>query len=469
VTAPVQTITVQGVEVQVPRGGWHPPNTVGDSDPNIVKAKVYLGRFSYGKPANDGTPIYTEAFGKALGTFQDRRNDEIARGVKLGPRMDRRGWLDYNTKVQLDIEPRPGAGANPPPAHVITDTFAISAPGSGVDWWVGPPFNTCEWLKENAGVRHFPAGYPKGGYLGLMGGDSAQSYLDTIALEDHEVERRLREDILTIYGVHLAPGQAITEAQVSQLPRAFQIILVGYSQSADGIIRAAARLFGDGGVFALLRRFLKAIVAFGNPARQGGPTRYGRNPKGKGISEWVAPPWLAALIIDVVTETPTAPDFYACNTSRIAHIAYQVVINAETELPFIVYLAKLVIPALLGLLTGGFLGGGGGGLLGGLGGLAGMAGAIPLLASVTGMSGSALTPLVGYAQTNDDSAEAVSAEIAKILTPTGILTSIPELIGLLMALPGIQTHGLYEQPQPEFGGLTGVQVALNAVRPLIGA
>ena len=464
---------------------WHPPNAVGDSDPKIVLAKQYLRRFSYGKAANDGTPIYTAAFGEALKTFQAKRNDEIDHGTKPGPRIDlpaRAGWFDYATKVQLDIEPHPG-GANPPPAHIATNTHALSAPGSGADWWMGPPFNMCEWLKDNLGVHHWPCGYPKGGYLGLMGGSSAQSYIDTIALEDVEVERRIREDVLASYGIRLAPGQPVTADVVAKLPRDFKLLLAGYSQSADGIIRSAARLFGDGGVFELLRPFLVGIVAFGNPARQGGPTRYGRNPKGKGISQWIAPSWLARLIIDIVTETPTAPDFYACNTSQIAHIAYQVVINAETELPFLVYLAKLVIPALLGLLSGGLLsgGGGGGGLLGGLlgglgglsgglGGLLGMTGAVPLLSSVTGMSGTALTPLVAAAQTgSDDSAEAVSAEIAQKLTLAGIVTSIPELIGLLMALPGIQTHGGYEEPKPEFGGLTGVQVALNQVRPLIAA
>ncbi|AYD82044.1 lysin B [Mycobacterium phage Saguaro] len=460
-----QRITVAGVEVEVPRGGWHPPNTVGDIDPNIVKAKQYMRRFSYGREANDGTPVYTEAFGEALRTFQERRNAEIDRGDKLGPKMARPGWLDYDTKIQMEIEPRPG-GANPPPPRIVTDSHYLSAPGSGVDWWVGPPFNTGEWLKDNAGVHHWPVGYPKGGYLGLMGGDSAQSYLDTIALQDREIERRIREDILPGYGVRLAPGQPISAATVAALPASFKLMLAGYSQSADGAIRAAARLFGPGGVFEALRPRLQGVLAFGNPARQGGPTRYGRNPRGKGISEWVAPPWLAPLIIEVVVETGT-PDFYACNTSRIAHIAYDVIVQAETELPFLVFLAKLVVPALLSVLTGGFLGGGGGGLFGGLGGLLNMAGAIPLLAGVTGMSGGQLTPIVNAAQAHDISADAVAGEIAKILTPMGLLASVPELIGLLMALPGIGTHAEYEIPKPEFGNITGVQMALNLIRPLL--
>ncbi|QGH75298.1 lysin B [Mycobacterium phage Quesadilla] len=451
-----------------PAPAWHPPNTVGDIDPNIVKAKQYLRRFSYGQPANDGTPLYTEAFGEALRTFQSKRNDEIARGAKPGPRMNRPGWLDYDTKVQLEIEPRAG-GANPPPPHLVTDSHFLSAPGSGVDWWVGPPFNMGEWLKDNAGVHHWPCGYPKGGYLGLMGGDSGQSYIDTIALEAVEFERRIREDILPGYGVKLQPGQAITDAQVASLPASFKLMPCGYSQSADGIIQACAKLFGEGGVFEALRPKLVGIVAFGNPARQGGPTRYGRNPKGKGISGYVAPPWLAALIIDIVTETPTAPDFYACNTSEIAAIAYDIVVRAETQLPFIVYLGKVIIPTLLKVVTGagGLLGGGGGGLFGGLSGLLGNAATIPLLSGLTGLSGGQLVPIVNAAQTDDGEADAVAARIAAKLSLMGIVMAVPELIGLLMALPGIQTHGLYEQPQPEFGGLSGVQVALNLARPLL--
>lgn len=456
--------------IEVPRGAWHPPNTPGDSDAKIVLAKQKLSRFSYGKPANDGTPLYTEAFGAALTEFQKRRNAEIDRGQKPGPKMTRLGWFDYDTKVQLEIEPRPGAGANPPPAHIATNSHFLSAPGSGVNWWVGPPFNTGEWLKDNAGVHHWPCGYPIGGYLGLMGGESSQSYIDTIELEAIEIERRIREDVLPSYGVHLSPGQPISAADISRLPGDFKLMLCGYSQSADGAIQAAARLFGPGGVFELLRPFLKGILAYGNPARQGGPTRYGRNPKGKGIGGFVAPPWLAALIIDIVVESGT-PDFYACNTSEIAAIAYDIVVRAETQLPFMVYLAKVAVPVMLKVVTGagGLLGGGGGlgGLLGGLGGLLGSAATIPLLSGLTGLSGGQLVPIVNAAQTDDGEADAVAARIAAKLSLMGILTSIPELIMLLVALPGIMSHGEYEIPKAEFGNITGVQVGLNMVRPLL--
>ncbi|AGU92061.1 lysin B [Mycobacterium phage Bane1] len=441
-----------------PAPAWHPPNTVGDVDPNIVLAKQKLAKYSYGKPANDGTPIYTAEFGAALAEYQRRRNVEIDQGKYLPPRMTALGTLDYATKVQMEIVPRAGGGANPPPAAIITDAHFLSSPGSGADWWIGPSFEVGEWLKTNAGVRHWPLGYPKGGYLGLMGGDSAQSYLDTIALEGAELERRIREDILPLYGIKLAPGEVISMEDVDQLPAGFKLILSGYSQSADGIIRAAARLFGDGGIFAALRSFVKGILVFGNPARQGGATRYGRSPRGKGISGYVAPSWLAALIIDVVTETPTAPDFYACNVSPIATAVYEVVIHAETELPFVLYLAKLVIPAILNLVSGGIFG------AGGVGGQLGSAATVPILAGLTGMSGGQLLPFVNMAQQGDDE---LLAPLIAALSPTGLLMSLPQLIGLLLALPGIQTHGEYHLPKPEFGGRTGIQVGIDLVRPLL--
>jgi hypothetical protein len=464
---------------------WAPPSKVGDADASIAAAKAILEHVasSYASGVNDGTPFYTAKFGTVLTEFGTRVNTSVAKGTRAGPVIPKPGTLDWATKVQLGILPRVSSPA-PPPSVKVTDTHFLSSPGSGADWWVGPSFEVGKFL-EGRGVQHWPLGYPKGGYLGLMGGDSAQSYVDTIALEDREHERRIREDVLPRYGIRLAPGEAVTDEHVARLPAAFKLIASGYSQSADGIIKSVARLFGDGGIFAKLRRYLKAILVFGNPARQGGTTRYGRTPKGSGISGYVAPAWLAALIVDVVTESPMAPDFYACCTSKIARMAYEVIIHAETDVPFVVYLAKIAIPAILKLLSGGLLGGSSGGLLGGLGGglggllggssgglLGGLLGgggvssaaAIPVLSMASGMSGSALTPLVGMALGGGDEPP---QELLDMLSIQGLLTNLPELIALLLALPGIQTHGEYHLPKDEFGGRTGIQVGCDLMLPLI--
>lgn len=463
---------------------WAPPSKVGDVDASIAAAKVILEHVaaSYAKGVDDGTPFYTERFGTVIVDYSKRVNTSIAKGTRQGPTIPTPGVFDWATKTQLGILPRANTPA-PPAAVKVTDTHFISSPGSGADWWVGPSYEVGKFL-ETRGVQHWPLGYPKGGYFGLMGGDSAQSYIDTIRLEDVEQERRIREDILARYGVKVAAGEFVTDEHVARLPAALKIIVSGYSQSADGIIRSIARLFGDGGVFAKLRKFLKAILVFGNPARQGGATRYGRTPKGTGISGYVAPAWLTPLIADVVTETPMAPDFYACCTSKIARMAYEVVIHAETETPFVVYLAKIAIPAMLNLLSGGLAGGAGGGLLGGiLGGGGGLLGgllgggagggilggvlgnaAVPMLAGATGMSGSALTPLVGMAFGGGDEPP---QELVNMLSLQGLLTNLPELIALLLALPGIQTHGEYHLPKDEFGGRTGIQVGCDLMLPIV--
>src|SRR4051794_32067961 len=69
--------------------------------------------------------------------------------------------------------------------------WGYSAPGSGVPWWIGPPFDLGEWCKNVLNLNHQPLGYDIGGYLGLMGGDPKNSYNDIIAQEDAELEKQL--------------------------------------------------------------------------------------------------------------------------------------------------------------------------------------------------------------------------------------------------------------------------------------
>lgn len=449
---------------------YQPPSQPGQQHPAIPAAKVILeARYSsYAAGVNDGSPFYTVRFGEVLREFGRRVNDDIAKNKRPGPKIPTPGVFDWATQVQLGIIAR-AAGtptpAQPAPPAKLTDTWLLSAPGSGVPWNVGPPFELGEIMLRENGVHHLPLGYQIGGYMGFMGGDSKDSYLDIIRYCDVENERRIREDILPKYGIHLLPGEVITAEQVKRLPAKFKLVLVGYSQSAEALIRSAARLFGDGGVFELLRPFLKAVIAFGNPVRVGGATRYGRTPPGSGISDWRPPAWLAALVIDIVNEGPGAPDFYACTTSRIAKLAYGVIVRAETELPFVMFLAKIVIPAMLNLLTMGLAGGAFGGLFGGL---LGNTAAIPLLGGATGLSGNALTPLMGMAQADIDPAgDAIIRQIVDMLTPLGLLGSLPELIGLLIGLQGIAVHGDYFAPKPEFGNRNGVQVAIDQLRPIV--
>src|SRR6185437_3433632 len=69
--------------------------------------------------------------------------------------------------------------------------WCYSAPGSGVPWNVGPPFDLGEWCKLVLDLNHQPVGYPIGGYMGLMGGDPKYSYNDIIGFEAAELGRLL--------------------------------------------------------------------------------------------------------------------------------------------------------------------------------------------------------------------------------------------------------------------------------------
>ena len=51
------------------------------------------------------------------------------------------------------------------------------------------------------------------------------------------------------------------------------------------------------------------------------------------------------------------------------------------------------------------------------------------------------------------------------LSAKGLLTigGITKLFKTLAALPGIDTHGRYWEPRPEFGGRTGIQVGCDVL------
>ena len=54
-------------------------------------------------------------------------------------------------------------------------------------------------------------------------------------------------------------------------------------------------------------------------------------------------------------------------------------------------------------------------------------------------------------------------ELIELLSVQGLLTSLPDLLSLIVALPGLQAHGAYHLPVAEFGGKTGPQVAYDVI------
>jgi hypothetical protein len=305
--------------------------------------------------------------------------------------------------------------------------WCYSAPGSGAPWWLGPPFDLGEWCKLVLNLNHQPIGYPIGGYLGLMGGDPGTSYIDVVNSLTAELDR-----LLSINPDRNNP--------------ALELWLFGYSQSADAIKQAALILFSEGGKYAALRPRINGLVLFGDPARRPGPTKVGTNPPGRGIAQKTYPAWLEALVWDIVNQSPT-PDFYAAVTDHIRPLFYDWFIRAETSLSFVIYSAQIVIPALLNLLAPG------------MGNLESML-TIPILSSASGLPGNQLAPLVGGVLGSN---EAPDPELIKFLSIQGILTSLPDLLSLLIALPGLQVHGDYYAPKDEFGGRSGVQVGCDIV------
>lgn len=325
------------------------------------------------------------------------------------------------------------AGAKPtPPRRPI---WFYSCPGSGADFWLGPSHDLGEMMAGRAfngpgraslNINHQPVSFAKGGYLGLLGGDPKFSYIDVILDQRKSIEWLLdnNPDVQTA----MVKRREDTPAKVD-----VELWFSGYSQSADGVLEAINALFGDGGKYALIRDRINGLILFGNPAT---PVT--------GIARKTFPQWLN----DLTRNINTGNDFYAVAPDKIRPLFYEWFIQAETEIPFVVYCAQIIIPAIanlipvLGPLTGPFFP-----LL--LVGQIGLAALLPLLTLVVGgVNGTAAQP---------------NPKLIELLSVQGLLTSLPDLLGLLMALPGLQSHGAYHLPLPDFGGRTGPQVGFDIV------
>lgn len=308
------------------------------------------------------------------------------------------------------------------PAAATSTTWVYTAAGTGAPWWVGPQFEIGKHA-EFRGLNHQPLAYPAGGFLGQP--DPKLSYNESIAILKNEWARLLR---LNTVG---------------------DIVTIGYSQSADGLQRAAAELFGEDGEFESQRHRLRMAVMLGNPTRVPGPTKLGNNPKGAGIARWYPPDWLQDATVDITTHD----DLYACATNNtLVPLFYPWFVKAETELPFVAYSAQIIIPAIASyfgiaapLLTG---------ALG--------AGGVTALAFFTRIAVPALTQMLGAAS----DAPPPDPKLVAALSAQGVLGDIPRLIRTLRALAGIHAHNSYHVPRPEFGGRTGITVGFQLIDQL---
>lgn len=329
----------------------------------------------------------------------------------------------------------PGA-SGPPIVQARRPITFYSCPGSGSDYWMGPSHDVGEMLcgrnfnepgRQSLNINHQPVSFQKGGYLGLMGGDSTFSYIDVINDQKASIRSLLQSngDLGNPKG---------------------ELWFSGYSQSADGLLEAILDLFGDGGQFFDHRNKINGLICFGNPAT---PVT--------GIARKTFPAWLNKLVFQVNATN----DFYAVAKDKIRPAFYAEIIKAEMELPFFVHLLRVAIPIIEAWaeLVLPFLAP----LLGGFGPMVQLG-----LGAINGLQGignsSDFGRLLGMAGSGDD--WETTNKIRDILSPTGLLASIPDLIALIAALPGLQAHNGYHAicpPRPEFGNRVGTQYAYDHI------
>ncbi|MGV0793005.1 peptidoglycan-binding domain-containing protein [Mycolicibacterium sp. XJ1819] len=313
------------------------------------------------------------------------------------------------------------AGAKPAPAR--RPIWFYSCPGSGADYWLGPSHDLGQMVagkgfngpdRESLNINHQPVSFVKGGYLGLMGGDPQFSYIDVITDQAKSIEWLLDNNPDVQAAMTARRGDARAKVDV-------ELWFSGYSQSADGLLEAINHLFGDGRKFALIRDRINGLILFGNPAT---PVT--------GIARKTFPDWLNRATHNI----NTPDDFYAVARDKIRPLFYEWFIRAETEIPFVVYSAQIIIPAIARLLPG-------------VGAL--MTAPLSLLLSVIpgGQAAASQPP---------------NPELIALLSAQGLLTSAPDLMAIVAALPGLQSHGAYHwPPHPFFGNRTGPQVGYDII------
>ncbi|MFN3005157.1 peptidoglycan-binding protein [Mycolicibacterium wolinskyi] len=427
---------------------WAPPSNVGDTDPLISDAKEILDNYKYGqalkpeKAAGGYTDTYTAEFGDALRGYGPAVNEQIRKGQRQTPYISAAaltGVFDWTVKSQMGFLDTPVT----PPVVAHRPIYIFSAPGSGAKNDVGPGNDLGVWAQDVLKINHRRLVYPIGGYLGALGGDPGLSYIEVIAALDADLERQI-EQALRDEG--LDPDNPDTWADTD-----IEFWFTAYSQSADGIKKAVARLFGDGGRFEKLRSRINGLILYGDPSRRRGPVKRGAgvegyNPKGWGIARYEGPAWLEALTYSITTNG----DMYACaEDDTLLAGFYRWFIAAETSLSFVAFSAGIVIPAIASYL----------GIVGPLiGGVFGNAGA-QIVSMATGVGIPFLTKVLSTGAVEDP----YVTQLRNDLSAQGLLTlgGITRVIKTLAALPGVDTHNRYWEPRPEFGGRTGIQVGCD--------
>lgn len=325
-------------------------------------------------------------------------------------------------------------------------------PGSGADFTVGPSHEVARFAEERHGFRDQGVQFAQGGYLGLMGGDSSLSYVES----NDDMKKSL-------YWLH--DNNPDLQALLAQLnagkPATVPLDLVysGYSKSADGLEDWLEEAFGDGGRYAKARGWIRLVIQFGNPSKQkdkdGGVP--GWNPPGWGISRKIRSKWLKDKVVSITNPG----DFYAVvpDSDDIRPPFYAEIVTADAQLGYFVHILNIGIQVALNALP----------LFGPLLGGIGMGAGIQIVGQMAGL-GAGMLPMLTQAAGGMQAAghdTDVDAKLIQLLSLQGVITHIDDLFGLIAALPGLQNHGAYHMPFPELGNRTGIQVGCDLMNLLV--
>ena len=348
----------------------------------------------------------------------------------------------------------PGWSA-PPVVKPRRKIWITSSPGSGADPELGPSHDLGERCVRELNLNHEMLRFKKGGYLGFMGGDPTYSYYEVTwsqckakeAFLDNNADAQEAMKLAKLAAARLFPGtpeNLLNDEQLVLIAKEleFEQHDSGYSQSAEGIEDAAEYLYGDPGYihygdpdqaastgkYRLIRHCLKLIVNFGNPST---PVT--------GISRKVRPEWLAKKIRNVNYDN----DFYAKvpASDKIRPAFYQIIVEAETELPFFARIIRVAIPIIQewAKVAVPFVAP----LLGNFGPL--LVTGLSMLNGLQGIgSNQNLGGLLGLAgQATSEREKKIDQDIIDLLKPMGLVTNAIPLVQLVGSLPGLEAHGRY--------------------------
>lgn len=396
------------------------------------------------KWAKANFPSYFAILGDIDGYFGTSDSNFVkemqTRLVKQGKSLVINGIFDALTASLVGYKGGVGTGGAVDTGKRRQGAWCYNMPGSGADYSVGPAHQVAVHADKVHGFRDQGVEFAQGGYLGFMGGDSKLSYVES----NDDMKKSL-------YWLH--DNNPDLQALLAQLNAGKQatvdldLTYWAYSKSADGLEDWLEEAYGPGGRYERARGWIRIVGNFGNPSKQpdkDGGSR-GWNPPGWGIARKRRSQWLKDKTVSITNPM----DFYACvpDSDKIRPTFYGEIIHAEAELPYFVHILNIAIPAILKSVPifGGFLGP--------LSPMVNMA--IPM---ITGLASSGLlTNLIGQSQASGQHTE-VDEQLIEMMTPMGLLSNAPALIGLIAALPGLQNHGAYHLPFPELNNRSGEQV-----------